>query len=128
MNDWSDFYEQRLAACAVASIFCVHAYSKCMYLELLFEVALTTTSLLYHGFRLQWIREFDMLVSVASGSAFTFFAYKAGNYYPLLFLTAAGVGYITKSLGGSMRNHFLYVHIPALLAQASTNLGTQDRC
>lgn len=120
----TNYYTQRICACALAYYFCWLAFANGLYVEGYLELALTTSSLWYHTTHSQLARKVDIVTTaITAPSVAVLSAYK-GNYYPLFFDTLVFIGYFTKSVGGSMRDHFIYVHVPALLSQLSTSVLT----
>ena len=113
---------QRIMACWLAYYFCWLAFNNELYYEFILEVALTSTSMWYHTTESPLARKVDIsTLAIVVPSITTLSIYK-NNYYPAFFNALALLGYYYKSVPGTMREHFLYVHIPALMSQLSTSL------
>lgn len=117
---------QRILACFVAYYFCYIAFNNELYYEFILELALTSTSLWYHTTELPLAQKVDMsTVALAAPTVMILSIFKK-NYYPLLFNSIGGIGYFYMSVSGTMRDHFIYVHIPALLSQLSSSIRLEE--
>jgi hypothetical protein len=93
-----------------------------LYYEFLLETALTTTSLWYHTTESLFVRKIDIVTTVTVAPTIMILSITKNNYYPLFFNSLICVGYFYMSVSGTMKDHFLYVHIPALMSQLSSSL------
>jgi hypothetical protein len=122
----NNYYTQRISVCLLAYYFCWLAFANNLPVEGCLELALTTSSLWYHTTHSQLARKVDIVTAAITAPSVAIISAYKGNYYPLFFDTLVFIGYFTKSVGGSMRDHFIYVHVPALLSQFSTSVLTQN--
>ena len=118
----SEYKNQRILACFVAYYFCYIAFKNELYYEFLLETALTTTSLWYHTTESLFVRKIDIVTTVTVAPTIMILSITKNNYYPLFFNSLICVGYFYMSVSGTMKDHFLYVHIPALMSQLSSSL------
>ncbi len=118
----SEYKIQRMLACLVAYFFCYIAFKNELYYEFLLETALTSTSLWYHTTESPFARKVDIATTLTVAPTIMILSITKNNYYPLFFNSLICVGYFYMSLSGTMKDHFLYVHIPALMSQLSSSL------
>ncbi len=112
---------QRVMACLLAYYFCYIAFKNELYYEFILELMLTSTSMWYHTTDSPLARKIDIGTLAFTAPTIMIISMSKNNYYPIFFNSLAALGYYFKSYNGSMREHFLYVHIPALISQYYTS-------
>jgi hypothetical protein len=117
----SEYKNQRILVCFVAYYFCYIAFKNELYYEFFLEIAITSTSLWYHMTETPFARKVDVITIILTGPTTMILSMSKSNYYPVFFNTLAALGYYFKSIKGTMKDHFLYVHIPALMSQFSSS-------
>jgi hypothetical protein len=123
----SVYKNQRIIACFVGYIFCYIAFKNELYYEFILETALTSTSMWYHMTESALARKIDIITAASVAPTVMILSICKNNYYPLFFNSLIIVGYFYMSVSGTMREHFLYVHIPALLSQLSSSIHFKQR-
>ncbi len=117
----SEYKNHRILACFVAYYFCYLAFKNELYYEFFLEMALTTTSLWYHITETPFARKVDIVTVATVAPTIMILSMTKNNYYPLFFNSLIGIGYFYMSVSGTMKEHFLCVHIPALMSQFSSS-------
>ena len=113
----NNYHTERLSACALAYYFCWLAFANNLPVEGFLELAITTSSLLYDTTNSQLAEKIDIVTTAISVPYIALLGVYKGNYYQLFFDILLFIGYFTKSLSGSMREH-----IHTLLSQLSTSV------
>ncbi len=108
--------------CVLAYYFCYIAFNNELYYEFILELLITSSSIWYHTTESQLAKKVDMSTVAVAAPTIMIISMNKNNYYPSFFNNLALLGYYYKSLTGTMKEHFLYVHIPALLSQLSSSL------
>ena len=115
------YHRERVVACAVGLTLTYVAYYKCLYDIFAIQFAISVTSILYHGFHMIAVKSVDTVLCCVACPYMIHNCLYVENYAPTIFYVVCAYGYIFHSSRGTMREHFLYVHIPVLTAQALHN-------
>ena len=118
----SAYRQQRIMVCCLAYYFCYLAFNNELYYEFILELLITSSSMWYHTTESPLAQKADMTTVAVAAPTLMIISINKNNYYPAFFNTLALIGYYYKSLPGTMKEHFIYVHIPPLLSQLSSSI------